>query len=123
METKDLTKWDFEKEIKEMAVNCIGLKPEAAKKKASALFKKYEEIIENSTSDKEYYKRQYFRIQQMFNTLKSGVINYKRGRYDGRLLLKDIEQIEIRETNVLLITKTGREIPMGNNFDYLKELF
>jgi len=123
METKDLTKWDFEKEIKEMAVNCIGLKPETAKKKASALFKKYEEIIENSTSDKEYYKREYFRIQQMFNTLKSGVINYKRGRYDGRLLLKDIEQIEIRETDVLLITKTGREIPMGNNFDYLKELF
>ena len=123
METKDLTKWDFEKEIKEMAVNCIGLKPEAAKKKASALFKKYEEIIENSTSDKEYYKRQYFRIQQMFNTLKSGVINYTRGHYDGRLLLKDIEQIEIRETDVLLITKTGREIPMGNNFDYLKELF
>jgi hypothetical protein len=58
----------------------------------------------------------------MFDTLKSGVINYTRGKVCGRLLLKDIEQVEVREKHVLLITKTGREILMGSDFDYLVEL-
>jgi hypothetical protein len=57
--------------------------------------------------------------------LKSGVISYQtfNGTVTGRLLLKNIEQIEVRENDVLLITKTGRQIIMGSDFEYLKELF
>jgi DNA-binding LytR/AlgR family response regulator len=123
METKDLSKWEFEKELKTMAVNCIGLKPDTAKKKVSNIFKKYEAIIEYSVSNKEYYEKEYHKTKQMFDTLKSGAIKYTRGKDVGMILLKDIEQVEIREKDVLLITKTGREITMGNDFNYLKELF
>ena len=123
METKDLSKWEFEKELKTMAVSCIGVKEDTAKKKASNIFKKYDEILAYSKSDKEYYEKEYRKTKNMFDTLKSGVINYTRGKVVGRLLLKDIEQVEIREKDVLLITKTGREITMGNDFNYLKELF
>ncbi len=123
METKDLSKCGFEKELKEMAVNCIGIKPATAKKKASTIFKKYEAIIEHSASYKEYYEKEYRKTKEMFNTLKSGVIKYTRGKDTGILLLKDIEQVEVREKDVLLITKTGREITMGYDFNYLKELF
>ncbi len=123
METEDLSRPEFEKELKEMAVNCIGIKPDAAKKKASTILKKYEAIIAYSVFDKEYYKKEYRKTKQMFETLKSGVINYTSGEDIGRLLLKDIEQVEVREKNVLLITKTGREITVGNDFNYLRELF
>jgi len=123
METKDLSKWGFEQELKEMAVNCIGIKPDTAKKKASTIFKKYESIIEYSASHKEYYEKEYRKIKNMFDTFKSGVINYTRGKDTGRLLLKDIEQVEVREEDVLLITKTGRKITMGHDFNYLKDLF
>lgn len=123
METKDLTKEEFAKELKIMAVNCIGLKADTAKKKASTIFKKYEAIIEYSKFNKDYYKKEYLKTKQMFDTLKSGVINYTRGKDCGRLLLKDIEQVEVREKDVLLITKTGREISMGSDFNYLFDLF
>lgn len=123
METKDLFRWDFEKELKIMAVSCIGLKADTAKKKASNIFKKYEGIIDSCMSNKEYNEKYSRKIQKMFDTLKSGVINYTHGKACGKILLKDIEQIEVREEYVLLITKTGREITMGSDFNYLKELF
>lgn len=122
MEIKNLTKWEFKKELKTMAVSCIGVKEDTAKKKASNIFKKYDEILAYSKSNKEYYEKEYLKTRNMFDTLKRGVINYTRGEDVGSLLLKDIEQVEIRQKDVLLITKTGREITMGKDFNYLKEL-
>lgn len=122
METKDLRKGDFEKELKTMAVNCIGLKPDTAKKKASNIFKKYEAIISYSLSGMDYYENECLKAQEMFYILKSGVIEYERDKDVVVLLLKDIEQVEIREKDVLLITKTGREITMESDFSYIKEL-
>jgi hypothetical protein len=123
METEGVTKWEFECELKKMAVSCIGVKEDTAKRKASNIIKKYDEIISYSKDDKDWYKNQYTKLIKMFDTLKSGVINYERGKHAGRLLIKDVEQIEVRENDVLLITKTGREIIMGSDFKYLKELF
>lgn len=123
-EEKDLSKWEFEKELKLMAVSCIGIKEDTAKKKASNIFKKYDEIIEYSKSNKEYYEKEYRKVKQMFDVLKSGKVSYTRGEeLSGVLLIKDIEQIEVRKTDVLIITKNGREIIMGSDFKYLKELF
>lgn len=124
MEEKELSKWDFEKELKTMAVSCIGVKEDTAKKKASKIFKKYYEILAYSKSDKEYYEKEYRKIKNMFDTLKSGTVYYIRGEeLKGVLLIRDIEQVEVRKTDVLIITKTGREIIMGSDFKYLKELF
>jgi len=123
MTQDELTKYDFQKELIAMAVNCSGLQPSTAKKKASAIFKKYEGMIAYSESDKDYYLEDHRKYRKMFDTLKTGVISYSRGENSGRLLLKDIEQIEVREKDVLLITKTGREIILGDTFKYLKELF
>ena len=123
METKNLTSWEFYDELKAMAVSCVGLKPDTAKKKASNLFKKYEDIIEYSSSQKGYYEKEFHKTRKMFDILKSGVVKYSKGKTVGSLLLKDIEQIEIREKDVLLITKTDREIIMGEDFKLLIELF
>jgi len=121
MDNNDLSKYDFEKELKNMAVSCIGLKPDTAKKKAAKIFKKYDHII--SYQDKDYYIRQYNELEIMYNTLKSGKIKYSRGKNKGILLLKDIEQVEVRENDVVLITKNGREIIIGNDFKYLEKIF
>ncbi len=67
--------------------------------------------------------RQSNELYNQFKTLKSGVISYTQGEIKGKILLKDIEQIEVREKDVLLITKTGRQITMGEDFKYLKDLF
>lgn len=123
METKDLLKWNFEKELKIMAESCIGVKPDTAKKKASNLFKKYDDIIHIRLSTKEYYEKQYYLTKQKFDTLKSGVIEYQGFGKTGKIFLKDIEQIEKREKDILLIMKTGREITLGKSFDYLLDLF
>ena len=124
MEKKELSKWEFEKELKTMAVSCIGLKEDTAKRKASNIFKKYDEILSYSKSDKEYYEKEYRKYRNMFDTLKSGSVTYSRGEETkGVLLIKDIEQVEVRKTDVLIITKSGREITMGIDFKYLKELF
>ena len=120
---EELTKWDFEKELKSMAASCIGVKEATAKKKASALFKKYDEIIAWSKRDNDYYEKQYRRTNNMFDALKSGSVNYVSGKREGVLLIKDIEQVEVREKDVLLTTKTGREIELSNDFEYLKDIF
>ena len=120
---EELTKWDFEKELKSMAVSCIGVKEATAKKKASALFKKYDEIIAWSKTDNDYYRDQYRRTNDMLKALKSGSVNYVSGKREGVLLIKDIEQVEVREKDVLLTTKTGREIELSNDFEYLKDIF
>lgn len=120
---EELTKWDFEKELKLMAVSCIGVKEATAKKKASALFKKYDEIIAYSKRDNDYYRDQYRRTNDMLEALKSGSVNYVSGKREGVLLIKDIEQVEVREKDVLLTTRTGREIELSNDFEYLKDIF
>jgi hypothetical protein len=123
MDTESLTRWNFREELRTTAANCVGLKPETAKKKVSAIFNKYHSLISSSESNEKYYMRQSNELYNQFKTLKSGVISYTQGEIKGKILLKDIEQIEVREKDVLLITKTGRQITMGEDFKYLKDLF
>lgn len=124
MEAEDLYKYRFRKELMNMAVSCVGLKPSTAKKKAYSIFEKYDSIISYSSSrNSEYYEEKYWESVKKLNTLKRGSVDYSRGEIKGIILLKDIEQIEVRQKDVLLITKTGREIIMGEDFKYLKDLF
>ena len=120
---EELTKRDFEKELKAIVVSCIGVKEDTAKKKASAIFRKYEELISRSKSDGEYYRTQYFRERDISNALRTGRVHYKTGDIKGVLLIKDIEQVEVREKDVLLTTKAGREISLGKDFEYLRDVF
>lgn len=120
---EQLTKWDFEKELKTMAESCVGVKKATARRKASALFKKYEELISYSKSDKEYYRTRYSRERNVADALRTGKVMYEKGEVEGVISIKDIEQIEIREKNILLITKTGREITLGKSFEYLRDVF
>jgi hypothetical protein len=124
MEEKELTQWGFKKELKEMAVSCIGNKEGTAKKKAADLFEKYKGIISYSTLDRDWYKNISEENYLKFKALKNGYINYARGEdTKGLLLIKDIEQVEIRKEDVLIITKTGREVIMGKNFKWIEGLF
>lgn len=122
METKDLRKWHFEKEMKALAVSCIGVKPDTAKRKAAMLFRKYEPIIERSSGEVGYFERQLQEELKKFNTLKSGLIHYFKGETKGTLLLKELVWIELRKNDVLVVTKTGKEIALSNDFQYLREL-
>jgi hypothetical protein len=130
MEAEKLYREDFRKEIMDMAESCTALKPSTAKRKMGDIFKKYHPIICYSTNfSSDYYEKKYEQIKVKFETLKKGYISYYRGETQGKLFLKDIEQIEIRKSviskdtiDVLLITKTGREINMGPNFEYLIDL-
>jgi hypothetical protein len=122
MESQDLNWMDFKKEVEKMAVSCIGLKPNTAKRKASDVFNKYRCLVSSSESDVKYYMDQSRALYHKFETLKKGSVEYKRGNVSGKLLLKDVEQIEVRESGVLIITKSGREITMGSDFKYLKDL-
>jgi hypothetical protein len=130
MEGEKLNREDFRKEIMDMVESCTGLKPSTAKRKANNILKKYRPIICYSTNfTGEYYEKKYEQIKVRFEILKQGYINYYKGGTRGKLLLKDIEQIEIIKSvmskdtiDVLLITKTGRQINMGPDFEYLIDL-
>ena len=120
---EELTKWGFKDELRAMAASCIGVKEATAKKKASALLKKYDEIIAWSKRDNDFYEERYRRTRKMFDALKSGSVNYVNGKKEGVLLIKDIEQVEVMEKDVLLTTKTGREILLSKDFEFLKDIF
>ena len=129
MTMEQLRKWGFQKELINMAESCVGLKPNTAKKKAAAIFDKYEHLISSSESLETYYKNRSNEFETKFNTLKKGYVSYVTGNTEGKLLIKDIEQIEVISSvvskdiiDVLLITKTGRQINMGADFKYLKDL-
>ena len=117
-----LTYHSFEKELKNMAVSCIGLKENTAKKKVSEIMRKYDEIIYDSKEEKDYVYTQLGRYTTLFNTLKSGRINYGSDELKGYLLIRDIEQIEVSKKNVVVTLKTGREIKFAKYFEYLSEL-
>lgn len=119
---KELTKRDFERELKTMAIKCIGLSEYTAKNKVSYILKKYDDIIDYSKSNREYIQKEYYKIKNMFDTLKSGKVSYTKGDGKGIIFLKDIEQVEVRKADVLIITKTGREIIMSSNFKFLMEV-
>jgi hypothetical protein len=120
---KELTKRDFERELKTMAIKCIGLSEYTAKNKVSYILKKYDDIIDFSKSNREYIQKEYYKIKNMFDTLKSGKLSYTQGDgLKGIIFLKDIEQVEVRKADVLIITKTGREIIMSSNFKFLMEI-
>ena len=121
-EIEELTSSSFEKELQDMAVSCIGLKENTAKKKVSEIMRKYDEIISYSKEEKEYDEIQHTRLYRLFNTLKSGRIDYTKGELKGYLLIRDIEQIEVSTKNVVVTLKTGREIVFPTDFEYLSEL-
>ena len=121
--TEELTKWDFEKELKTIAESCVGVKEATARRKASALFKKYEELMSYSKSDKEYYRTRHLRERNVADALRTGKVRYFKGEVEGVISIKDMEQIEVRERDVLLITKTGREITLGKDFEFLIDIF
>jgi len=121
-EIKELTYYSFQKELKDMAVSCIGLKENTAKRKVSKIMEKYDEIISHSKRDKDYDKKQLGRYRTLFRTLKSGRIYYERDELEGYLLIRDIEQIEVSKKNVVVTLKTGREIKFSTDFEYLSEL-
>jgi len=113
-----------------MTASCIGLKPATAKKKADKIFEKYDSIICSSSNyNSTYYEKKYEQIRKKFEILKQGYITYYKGETRGKLFFKDIEQIEIIKSviskdtiDVLLITKTGRQINMGSDFEFLIDL-
>ena len=121
-EIKELTSSSFSKELQDMAVSCIGLKENTAKRKVSKIMEKYDEIISYSKEDRDYIKKQLNRYTTLFYTLKSGIINYKKDELKGYLLIRDIEQIEASTKNVVVTLKTGREIVFPSDFEYLSEL-
>jgi hypothetical protein len=120
MEINKINRWEFEREFKQMAISCTGLKENTIKRKASKLFRKYDPIISSSEDQKNYYMKRYDLYQDMFNTLKSGSIQYN----NGVILLKSIEQIEYneKENNITIITKNGRNILMSSDYKYLKDI-
>ena len=130
METQELYKYEFRKELMDMAASCVGLKPDTAKKKVHKIFEKYHPIISYSTNySSDYYEKKYEQAKKKLEILKQGYIIYYKGDTRGKLFLKDIEQIEVIKSvmskgtiDVLLITKTGRQINMGSDFEYLIDL-
>jgi hypothetical protein len=120
---KEISKWDFEKELKTMAVSCIGVKEATAKKKASDIFKKYSDIISYSLKDKNEYQQLYRKTNDMFCALKSGSVSYTSAEVKGVILIKNITQVEVRKQDVLIVLKNGREIIMSSDFAFLKEIF
>jgi len=125
METeKEIHKRDFEKELKTMAVSCIGVKEATAKKKASDIFKKYSDIISWTIEDKNQYQQLYRKTNDMFCALKSGSVSYTRdNKVKGVILIKNITQVEVTKQEVLIVLKNGREIIMSSDFAFLKEIF
>jgi hypothetical protein len=121
-EIEVLTNWSFERELKDMAVSCIGLKENTVKSKVSKIIKKYDEIICYSKRDRDYDKKELDKYRTLFKTLKSGKIYYRTGDVSGYLLIRDIEQIEVSKKNVVVTLKTGREIIFSTDFEYLSEL-
>jgi len=119
---EELTYFSFQKELQDMAVSCIGLKENTAKRRVSKIMEKYDEIISYSKKDRDYIKKQLNRYTTLFDTLKSGRINYEKGEFKGYLLIRDIEQIEASPKNVVVTLKTGREIIFPSDFEYLSEL-
>ena len=55
---KELTKWDFKRELRDLAENCTKLKPSTAKGKATKLLDKYNEIMANSKRSREYDEKE-----------------------------------------------------------------
>jgi hypothetical protein len=123
MKKEYLSKWTFKKEMKDMAESCIGLKLATVRKKSNDLFEKYHDLFIYDIERKEYDGKYLEKLQNKYQALKKQSISYQRGNNKGVILLKDIEQVEITETGVLIITKTGREINLGKDFDYIKEIF
>jgi hypothetical protein len=121
-EIEELTICSFKKELKDMAVSCIGLKENTAKSKVSKIIKKYDEIICYSKRDRDSYKKEYYRYMRLFNTLKSGIIYSESNEVRSYILIRDIERIEVSKKNVVVTLKTGREISFSTDFEYLSEL-
>lgn len=120
---KELTKWDLDRELKQMAEVCTKLKPSTARRKAASLFKKYDEVICYSKKDKEYYEKEARGLKKIVRVLKEQKIYYGNSEESGVVLLTNIEQIDVNKNRVLITTKYNREISLDLGFEYLKDLF
>jgi hypothetical protein len=124
MENDDkVTSYAFKQELIKLAEGCTKLKPITARKKALNIWDKYDSLISYDSGQKKRCEQNLERIKLMYNTLKAGKINiYRGGNFHGTLLLKEIAQIEIRDKDVLIFTKSGREVLLSSDFQFLQEL-
>lgn len=119
----NITRYNFEKELIEMAASCVGLKEATAKTKVKNILKKYDEIISHTKEHQEYYLEERRKYQNLFHTLKSGAIKDVNEEQRRTILIKNIEQIRVKADGVVLTVKGGREIKLSTDFKYLQELF
>lgn len=120
MENEFKTKYWFIRDLKELASECTKVTRQTARRKASKLIKEYDGLfahtnrqISNIESEREKYKN-------LYNILKSKKIKFQ----GGFLLLENIESVETRTTNEIIVTtKSGNKINFSKDFDYLLELF
>lgn len=119
----ELTKYHFEDELKQFAEHCTKLKPSTAKRKARELFLKYEEIIVYSKSREDHLRSELTKTANIARAFKTRNIEYFRQNSTyGVLSLENIEQVDVTKTGVLITTRSGREIKLGKDFEYLTEV-
>jgi hypothetical protein len=119
-----ITKYTFFSELRKMAASCTGNKPSTAIAKATKLYNKYQGIIEYSESNVDYYRIRYEDQRRLIDVIKSGVVTWSLvGGGSGKMLIKDLEQIDIDTNgNTTLTTKNGRVQKFGKGYEYLQGL-
>lgn len=120
----ELSRRDFEKELKELAENCTKLSPTTARKKACSFINKYSELVSRYSGEIEDARNERDEYRERFRTLKNKKVLYQSNNgHSGVILLDEISQIDFSDSGVLIITKNNRSIELGASFGYLKDLF
>lgn len=127
MNTNDnLFKWDFERELIKLALECTGLAKSTARRKANKLWDKYHDMVGRSQVDLIRIDKELLDNRKAIRVFREGRITWAGNELEtksGTIALKQIEQIEIFADRIVLITLSGREIRLAKSFDYLGLVF
>ncbi len=119
----ELHKWKLQEELKELCINCVGLKPSTAKKYAQNLFNKFSDddgCISNHSSN-DYFKIHTKKedLLKALYVLKTGIITSS----SSVLKIEDISYVDFQEKAIEITTKNGKVIRYNECFEYLKYVF
>lgn len=119
---ENVTIWELRRDIKDMAASCVGLSVKTARKKADNLFNKYSDLMHVSSYIKMQDEKRLNSLSEENKCLKTGVLRYSSNKNKGVVKLADIVQVEVKETQVVVLMKTGKELFLSLDFDFLIDI-
>jgi hypothetical protein len=120
-EQKNISRYDFYEELLLLPAKCKNVTDKTARKKVKEFWNKYHDLLYYSSAYREMEEEKLLKLQNVCNSLKSGVV-----RFDGGfLMVSEIVKVKVDKKNDIVVVdlKNSQSVNLVMTYKWLEYLF